>query len=309
MLHDPVRIAMVGKYTGLSDSYLSVLKALLHASVACHRKLIVEWVAAGDLEDATAIEAPDVYKAAWDLLKGADGVLVPGGFGDRGVQGKILAAKYARENKVPFLGICLGMQIAVIEFARSVLGMCDANSTEFDPETSHPCVVFMPEGSKTHMGATMRLGSRRTYFKVPDCKSAKLYGNASFVDERHRHRYEVNPDMVSQLENAGLSFVGRDETGRRMEIVELPSHPYFIGVQFHPEFKSRPGKPSAVFLGLIGAACGHLEAVLKYGHASKLLTNGLSNGKPMVKIHQNGNVKPSNGSLNGVYSNGNGVHY
>ncbi|GAY42526.1 hypothetical protein CUMW_067600 [Citrus unshiu] len=283
--------------------------ALLHASVACHRKLIVEWVAAGDLEDATAIEAPDVYKAAWDLLKGADGVLVPGGFGDRGVQGKILAAKYARENKVPFLGICLGMQIAVIEFARSVLGMCDANSTEFDPETSHPCVVFMPEGSKTHMGATMRLGSRRTYFKVPDCKSAKLYGNASFVDERHRHRYEVNPDMVSQLENAGLSFVGRDETGRRMEIVELPSHPYFIGVQFHPEFKSRPGKPSAVFLGLIGAACGHLEAVLKYGHASKLLTNGLSNGKPMVKIHQNGNVKPSNGSLNGVYSNGNGVHY
>ncbi|KAH9676853.1 CTP synthase [Citrus sinensis] len=309
MLHDPVRIAMVGKYTGLSDSYLSVLKALLHASVACHRKLIVEWVAAGDLEDATAIEAPDVYKAAWDLLKGADGVLVPGGFGDRGVQGKILAAKYARENKVPFLGICLGMQIAVIEFARSVLGMCDTNSTEFDPETSHPCVVFMPEGSKTHMGATMRLGSRRTYFKVPDCKSAKLYGNASFVDERHRHRYEVNPDMVSQLENAGLSFVGRDETGRRMEIVELPSHPYFIGVQFHPEFKSRPGKPSAVFLGLIGAACGHLEAVLKYGHASKLLTKGLSNGKPMVKIHQNGNLKPSNGSLNGVYSNGNGVHY
>ncbi|KAJ6312035.1 hypothetical protein OIU77_013728 [Salix suchowensis] len=145
ILHEPVRIAMVGKYTGLSDSYLSVLKALLHASVACRRKLVVEWVAAGDLEDVTAKEAPDVYKNAWDLLKGSDGVLVPGGFGDRGVQGKILAAKYARENKVPFLGVCLGMQIAVIEFARSVLGLHDANSTEFDPETSYPCVIFMPE--------------------------------------------------------------------------------------------------------------------------------------------------------------------
>ncbi|TXG71417.1 hypothetical protein EZV62_006352 [Acer yangbiense] len=312
VLHDTVKIAMVGKYTGLSDAYLSVLKALLHASVACHRKLIVEWVAAGDLEDSTAKEAPDVYKAAWELLKGADGILVPGGFGDRGVQGKIFAAKYARENKVPFLGICLGMQIAVIEFARSILGLCDANSTEFDPKTSNPCVIFMPEGSKTHMGGTMRLGSRRTYFEVADCKSAKLYGNASYVDERHRHRYEVNPDMVSQLENAGLSFVGRDESGRRMEIVELPSHPYFVGVQFHPEFKSWPGKPSALFLGLIAAACGHLETVLKGGHASSLSTNGWSNGKASVKVHQNGNaMKSSNGSLNVLYSNGNGngVHY
>ncbi|XP_075646431.1 uncharacterized protein LOC142617442 isoform X2 [Castanea sativa] len=173
-LQKPVRIAMVGKYTGLSDAYLSVLKALLHASVACHRKLVVDWVAAGELEDITAKEAPDVYKAAWDLLKGADGVLVPGGFGDRGVQGKILAAKYARENNVPYLGICLGMQIAVIEFARSVLGLHDADSTEFNAETTNPCVIFMPEGSKTHMGGTMRLGSRRTHFNVPDCISAKL---------------------------------------------------------------------------------------------------------------------------------------
>ncbi|KAJ6720688.1 CTP SYNTHASE [Salix viminalis] len=315
ILHEPVRIAMVGKYTGLSDSYLSVLKALLHASVACRRKLVVEWVAAGDLEDVTAKEAPDVYKNAWDLLKGSDGVLVPGGFGDRGVQGKILAAKYARENKVPFLGVCLGMQIAVIEFARSVLGLHDANSTEFDPETSHPCVIFMPEGSKTHMGGTMRVGSRRTYFKVPNCKSAKLYNNDGFVDERHRHRYEVNPNMVQQFENAGLSFVGRDETGQRMEIIELPSHPYFVGAQFHPEFKSRPGKPSALFLGLIAAASGQLDAVPQnYGHASKLLPNGIGNGKPTVKTYQNGNaIKSSNGSLNGVYSNGNdngnGAHH
>ncbi|KAJ9673151.1 hypothetical protein PVL29_026431 [Vitis rotundifolia] len=149
MLHNPVRIAMVGKYTGLSDAYLSVLKALLHASVACRRKLIVEWIAADDLEDVTAKEAPDAHKAAWDLLKGADGILVPGGFGDRGVQGKILAAKHAREKDVPFLGICLGMQIAVIEFARSVLGLQDANSTEFDPETKNPCVIFMPEVCKS----------------------------------------------------------------------------------------------------------------------------------------------------------------
>ncbi|KAM1107640.1 hypothetical protein ACFX13_004460 [Malus domestica] len=310
-LHDPVRIAMVGKYTGLSDAYLSVLKALLHASVACRRKLVVDWVAAGDLEDVTAAEAPAAYKAAWDLLKGADGVLVPGGFGDRGVQGKILAAKYARENKVPYLGICLGMQIAVIEFARSVLGIADANSTEFDSETTSPCVIFMPEGSKTHMGGTMRLGSRRTYFKVTDCKSAKLYGNVAFVDERHRHRYEVNPDMISQLENAGLSFVGRDETGRRMEIVELPTHPYFVGVQFHPEYKSRPGKPSALFLGLIAAACRHPNTIPQInGHVPKPVANGTSNGRVTVKAHQNGHAfKPSNGSLNGVYSNGNGIHF
>ncbi|XP_073110653.1 uncharacterized protein [Elaeis guineensis] len=248
-LHEPVRIAMVGKYTGLPDSYLSVLKALLHASIACHQKLVVDWVPASDLEDTTEKEAPNLYEKAWSLLKGADGILVPGGFGDRGVQGKILAAKYARENNIPFLGICLGMQIAVIEFARSILNMQDANSTEFERDTTSPCVIFMPEGSKTHMGGTMRLGLRRTFFHVTDCKSAKLYGNVNYVDERHRHRYEVNPDMIMELERAGLAFVGKDETGRRMEILELPLHPYFVGVQFHPEFKSRPGKPSAPFLG------------------------------------------------------------
>ncbi|KAK8591707.1 hypothetical protein V6N13_031740 [Hibiscus sabdariffa] len=315
-LHDPsftlqVKIAMVGKYIGLKDSYLSVLKALLHASVGCRKKLIVEWVEASHLEDITAKEDPDTYKAAWNGLKGVDGILVPGGFGDRGVQGKILAAKYARENKVPFLGICLGMQIAVIEYARSVLGLHDANTEEFDPQTSNPCVIFMPEGSKTHMGGTMRLGSRRTYFVVPDCKSAKLYGDATFVDERHRHRYEVNPDMISKLEAAGLSFVGRDESGRRMEIVELPSHPYFIGVQFHPEFKSRPGKPSALFSGLIAASCGQLDLLLnKSDHVSNGVVNGINTGKAPPKVWQNGNCfKSANGSLNGVYINGNGVHH
>ncbi|THU62585.1 hypothetical protein C4D60_Mb01t06660 [Musa balbisiana] len=317
-LQDPVRIAMVGKYTGLSDSYLSVLKALLHASVACHRKLVVDWIAATDLEENTEIEAPEVHKKAWDLLKAADGVLVPGGFGDRGVKGKILASKYARENKVPYLGICLGMQIAIIEFARSVLNLPHANSTEFDPDTTTPCVIFMPEGSKTHMGGTMRLGSRRTYFDVSSCKAAKLYGNVSYVDERHRHRYEVNPHMVPEFEKAGLAFVGKDETRKRMEIIELPSHPYFIGVQFHPEFKSRPGKPSALFLGLIAASCGQLDTLLRApSHHDNLVprhisTNGshiTSNGSVPTKSFQNGNLKKHTKSLaNGnFHSNGNGM--
>uniref|UniRef100_A0A6N2MGY2 CTP synthase n=1 Tax=Salix viminalis TaxID=40686 RepID=A0A6N2MGY2_SALVM len=297
-----VRIAIVGKYTGLSDSYLSLLKALLHASVSLRKKLVVDWVPASDIEDETAKENPEAYKAAWKLLQGADGVLVPGGFGDRGVEGKILAAKYARENRIPFLGICLGMQIAVIEFARSILGLQDANSTEFDPDTKSPCVIFMPEGSKTHFGGTMRLGSRRTYFQVMDCKSAKLYGNRGFVDERHRHRYEVNPDMVSTLEDAGLSFTGKDETGQRMEIVELPNHPYYIGAQFHPEFKSRPGKPSALFLGLIAAACGQLDSLL---HAHKI-PNGMAK---KVSLYQNGNAtKFAKIPADGIYSNCNGVH-
>lgn len=337
MLHQPVRIAMVGKYTGLSDSYLSVLKALLHASVACHRKLIVDWVPASDLEDETKVENPESHRVAWGLLKGADAVLVPGGFGDRGVQGKILAAKYARENKVPYLGICLGMQTAVIEFARSVLGLEDANSKEFDPDTKNPFVIFMPEGSKTHMGATMRLGSRRTYFHVKDCKSAKLHGNVSFVDERHRHRYEVNPDMAAQLESAGMLFTGKDETSQRMEIIELPDHPFFIGAQFHPEFKSRPGKPSPLFVGLIAAATGQLDALLenpngivhnmlkreggsncnaaptKKAHHGRELSNGHINGVHNHKEHMNGFVNVSgngkhkthsNGSVNVIISNG-----
>ncbi|KAJ1284330.1 hypothetical protein BS78_03G195800 [Paspalum vaginatum] len=309
-LQDTVRIAMVGKYTGLSDSYLSVLKALLHASVDCRRKLVIDWVASTDLEDSTAIEAPDAYKAAWDLLKGADGVLVPGGFGDRGVQGKILAAKYAREKNVPYLGICLGMQIAVVEFARHVMSLTDANSTEFDPNTKTPCVIFMPEGSKTHMGATMRLGSRRTFFKVADCKSAKLYGNVSFVDERHRHRYEVNPDMVAEFESAGLKFVGKDDTGRRMEIIELPNHRYFVGAQFHPEFKSRPSKPSPLFVGLIAAASGQLDRVMTDCRNGYVVASPKPFPKHTPVVHQNGHPKKlANGLSNGTYHvNGNGVH-
>lgn len=315
MLHEPVRVAMVGKYTGLSDAYLSVLKALLHASIACRRKLVINWVSASDLEDATAIESPEVNRAAWNSLKAADAVVVPGGFGDRGVEGKIIAAKYARENKKPYLGICLGMQVAVIEYARSILGLKKANSTEFDPNNKIPCVIFMPEGSKTHMGGTMRLGSRRTYFQVADCKSAQLYGNQSFIDERHRHRYEVNPDMVSELEKAGLSFTGKDETGQRMQIVELHSHPYFVGVQFHPEFKSRPGKPSALFLGLIAAASGQLDALLKKsvgGPKANGYNTIIGKGKSGLSPHHrygNVNVSVNVGAFDGIYSKkSNGLH-
>ncbi|XP_044493480.1 CTP synthase-like [Mangifera indica] len=258
-----VRIAMVGKYVGLTDSYLSVVKALLHACIACSLKPSINWIAASDLEDESAKLTPEAHAAAWETLRNAECVLVPGGFGDRGVGGMILAAKYARENNVPYLGICLGMQISVIEFARYVLGLERANSSEFDTQTSDHVVIFMPEGSRTHMGSTMRLGSRKTLFQTHDCISSKLYCNPKYVDERHRHRYEVNPEIIGVLEKAGLKFVGKDETGKRMEILELPGHPYYVGVQFHPEFKSRPGRPSPLFLGLILAATKQLEAYIK----------------------------------------------
>lgn len=261
LVHELV-IAMVGKYTELSDAYLSVIKALTHACVAASRKLRIEWIEAGSLEEEAKNEDPDAHADAWRRLHAADGILVPGGFGGRGVEGKILAAQYARENNRPYLGICLGMQIAVIEFARNVLGWEGANSTEIDPATPHPVVVFMPEGSTTHKGGTMRLGSRRTLLQTVDCIAAKLYQTEQYVDERHRHRYEVNPELVPAFEEAGLRFVGKDETGTRMEIIELKNHRFFVAAQFHPEFKSRPFKPSPLFLGLILAAAGKLDNYL-----------------------------------------------
>ena len=252
-LEENVTIAMVGKYTGLSDAYLSVIKALQHAAMAADRKLTIDWLEAGDLEP----EAGDgVHADAWARLRAADGILVPGGFGHRGVEGKILAANYARTNGVPYFGICLGLQVAAIDFARDVLGMEGSTSTEFDEDCPNPAVIFMPEISTTHLGGTMRLGSRPTLFQVDDCKVKRLYGGLESVDERHRHRYEVNPELIERLEAEGLTFVGKDETGQRCEILELPDHPYFVAVQYHPEFKSRPGRPSPPFLGLILAASG-----------------------------------------------------
>mmetsp|Transcript_24339 Transcript_24339/g.53153 ORF Transcript_24339/g.53153 Transcript_24339/m.53153 type:complete len:702 (-) Transcript_24339:362-2467(-) len=249
-----VKIAVVGKYTDLSDAYLSVTKALSHASFAVERKLVIKWI------DSTKLDVE--YKAidhaghdeAWETLRSVDGIMVPGGFGIRAVEGKIAVAKFARENKIPFLGVCLGFQVAVIEYARSVLGYTTAHSAEFDEDTAHKLIVFMPEISRTHMGGTMRLGSRRTVLKTPQCMTARLYNGATAFDERHRHRYEVNIDYVKELEAAGMEFVGRDTTGERMEVFELRDHPYYVGCQFHPEFKSRPTKASPLFFGLLEAA-------------------------------------------------------
>lgn len=254
MLEDEVRIAMVGKYTGLSDSYLSVIKALQHSAFAVNRKLIIDWIESTNLDP---IERTPMYDDAWTILKAADGILVPGGFGNRGVEGKIAAANYARVNNVPYLGVCLGLQIATIEFCRNVLGLDGANSAEFDESAPVQAVVFMPEISKTHMGGTMRLGTKPTPFLVDDCKVRRLYGGVGHVDERHRHRYEVNPELIERIEAAGLIYVGKDETGERCEIMELEGHPYYVGTQYHPEFKSRPNRPSPPFLGLLKASCGH----------------------------------------------------
>ena len=255
-LDEVVKIAMVGKYTGLSDSYLSVIKALQHSSFEVNRKLQINWIEAENLDEKVKRDDAEKYNDAWKLLKESDGILVPGGFGIRGIEGKIKAAEYARLNKIPYLGVCLGLQIATIEFCRNVLGMEKANSTEFDENTPHPAVVFMPEISKTHMGGTMRLGTKPTPFLVEDCKMKRLYGNKPHVDERHRHRYEVNPELITMIEEAGLIYVGKDETGQRCEIMELENHPFYVGTQYHPEFKSRPGRPSPPFLGLLKASIG-----------------------------------------------------
>ena len=248
----PVTIAVVGKYTNLSDAYLSISKALYHSANKAERKLIVHWIESQNLSEDRV--DTDAYASGWAKIKAADGILVPGGFGNRGIEGKIAAARYAREHKVPYLGVCLGFQVAVIEFSRNVLGREGANSTEIDAETPHPVVLFMPEGSKTHMGGTMRLGARRTVLQTAECHAFRLYGNVMQFDERHRHRYEVNIDYVPALEEKGLQFVGRDTTGERMEVLELKGHPFFVGAQYHPEFKSRPLQPSPLFYGFICAA-------------------------------------------------------
>ncbi|KAI0064824.1 CTP synthase [Artomyces pyxidatus] len=257
-LFDRVSIVLVGKYTNLKDSYMSVIKALEHSAFRCHRKLILQWVESSDLEPQTQEEDPAKYHDAWRTIVGAGGILVPGGFGQRGTEGMMLATKWAREQKVPFLGICLGFQLAVIEWARHVLNLPTSNSTEFDPEVADDVIIFMPEISRTHMGGTMRLGLRPTVFQPETdwSKIRKLYGGAGTVWERHRHRYEVNPKYVDKLQASGMRFVGKDEKGERMQIMELQEHPFFVGLQAHPEFCTRPLNPSPPFLGFVAAACG-----------------------------------------------------
>lgn len=258
-------IALVGKYTKLSDCYTSVFKALEHSALAINHKLNLMYIDSAELEPSTKAEDPVKFHKAWEKLCKAQGILVPGGFGSRGTEGKLQAITWARERKVPFLGVCLGMQVAVVEFARNCLNWKDANSTEFDSNTKNPVIIDMPEHNPGDMGGTMRLGKRKTVFTANDSILKKLYDNAECIEERHRHRYEVNPELTQQFEEKGLRFVGHDTDGQRMEVVELKDHPYFVGVQFHPEFSSRPMKPSPPYLGLMLAASGKLSTFIQNG--------------------------------------------
>lgn len=261
--NEKVTIVLVGKYTNLHDSYLSVIKSLEHSAMACRRKLNLVWLDASNLEKATLESSPESYHKAWHELCTADGVLVPGGFGHRGTEGMVAAAQWARTKPKPYLGICLGMQISVIEFARNVCGLKEASSVELNAQTSDPVVIFMPEIDKATMGGNMRLGLRPTLFQEETewSRLRKLYKNEPSVLERHRHRYEVNPEYIERLSEAGLTFIGKDDTGERMEIVELKDHPFFVGVQFHPEYLSRVLRPSPPYLGFVAASAGVLDKV------------------------------------------------
>ncbi|CAJ1401903.1 unnamed protein product [Effrenium voratum] len=267
----PVTIAFVGKYNkGGGDAYQSVIAALEHAAVAVTRKLKIEWVDATDLElpgpDHPNFEAQkQTVKTTEAILKAADGIFVPGGFGDRGVEGKARAAGLAREWKKPYLGVCLGMQVALINFARDLLGLPDATSEEFDSQkkSKNHVIIFMPEISKETMGANMRLGARWVEFTQPEQSLASsLYGGAPRIMERHRHRYEFNIAYKERMEAKGLIFSGQDETKERMDIIEMSpkEHPFFMGVQYHPEYKSRPGQPSPAFYGFVAAASNPTQA-------------------------------------------------
>jgi CTP synthase len=240
---DPVRIAIVGKYVFLRDAYLSVIEALTHAGFSHGASIDIEWIASDELAGG------DVEST----LGSMDGILVPGGFGIRGVEGKVEAIRYAREREVPFLGICLGLQCAVTEFARNVCGLEGANSSEFDPTTPYAVIDLLPEQKDvTDLGGSMRLGSQPCRL-VPGTRAAAAYG-ADVVLERHRHRFEVNPAYHEALERGGLVISGTTDDGRLVEIVELPEHPFFVAGQFHPELRSRPTSPHPLFREFVGAA-------------------------------------------------------
>ena len=240
-----VKIAMVGKYVELHDSYISVNEALKHGGIETRSAVDIHWI------DSETLEPEDTDLDA--VLGDMDGILVPGGFGSRGIEGKIKAANYARTHGIPYLGICLGMQVAIIEFARNVLGLKDANSAEIDPETTNPVIDIMPEQRNVQeMGGTMRLGQYPCVLN-PESKSYQLYG-ASMIYERHRHRYEVNNDYREEFANHGVIFAGTSPDNHIVEMMEIPSHPWFVACQFHPEFKSRPNRPHPLFRGFVSAA-------------------------------------------------------
>ncbi len=242
-LQHTVKIALVGKYVALHDAYLSVVEALKHGGFANSAAIDIKWV---DSEDIT----PDTVEA---ILGEVDGVLVPGGFGNRGVEGKILAAQYARENGKPYFGICLGMQIALIEYCRHVLGWQGANSTEFDDATPYPVINFLPgQHSEIDLGGTLRLGLYPCEL-LPGSHAHKIYG-ADLIQERHRHRYEVNNDYLDDYRKAGLVLCGQAPDKSVIEMIEIPEHPWYVACQFHPEFRSRPNKPHPLFASFIGAS-------------------------------------------------------
>lgn len=242
-LKHTTRIAIVGKYVELHDAYLSVAEALYHGGYFNDTDIDIKWVSAEDVTHQNAAE----------LLGDVDGILVPGGFGDRGIEGKIAATRYARENKIPFLGICLGMQVSVIEFARHVAGFDGANSSEINPETKYPVIDLLPEQKEIEdKGGTMRLGLDPTKVAAGSL-TEKAYGN-SLVYERHRHRYEVNNEYREQLEQLGMNFAGTSPDGRLVEIVEIPDHPWYLATQFHPEFTSRPNRPQPLFRDFVKAS-------------------------------------------------------
>lgn len=243
-LERTVRVAIVGKYVKLKDAYISINESLRHAGVANNSNIDFKWIHAEDVEKMDDVN---------ELFQDVDAILVPGGFGDRGIEGKIRAAQYARENKIPFLGICLGMQIAVIEFARNVVGLKGANSSEFSPESPYPVIDLMPEQKDVEdMGGTMRLGIYPCKLN-PHTLALEAYGEA-IVYERHRHRYEFNNQFRPQLTAAGMRLSGLSPDERLVEIIEVADHPWFVGVQFHPEFKSRPNRPHSIFVKFIEAA-------------------------------------------------------
>ncbi len=238
-----VTIGLVGKYVELRDAYLSVAEALRHAGIHEGVKIDIKWIHSVDVTEETADE----------IFKDVDGIIVPGGFGNRGIEGKILAAKYARENKIPYLGLCLGLQIAVIEFARNVLGRTDANSTELDPETTNPVIDIMPDQKNiSDKGGTMRLGLYPCMLK--DGSLAKEAYCSDEVSERHRHRYEVNNEYRDLLTDAGMIISGTSPDGHLVEMVELKDHPWYVATQAHPEFKSRPNRPHPLFSQFIAHA-------------------------------------------------------
>jgi CTP synthase len=240
-----VKIALVGKYIQLTDAYMSVIEALRHGGFHHGANVEIDWIDSENL-DAEQLEA-------------SDGILIPGGFGERGIEGKIEAARIARERSIPFLGICLGMQIAVIDFARHVTGMAGANSSEFDPETPFPVIDLLPEQKEvSDMGGTMRLGADPVKLH-PDTRAREIYGEP-VIYQRHRHRYEVNNLLRRRLQDEGLVASGTSPDERLVEIIELPDHPFFVASQFHPEFKSRPTRPEPLFRDFVGAAAERADA-------------------------------------------------